>query len=48
MSDNEVVNNFDAVLEKIGLVIKVVVEHDHRPVALIRSPQPGGPCCPIG
>ncbi len=31
-------NNFDTVLEKIGLGIEVVVEYNHRPVALIRSP----------
>jgi antitoxin (DNA-binding transcriptional repressor) of toxin-antitoxin stability system len=40
MSDSEVTNNFPAVLEKIRKGVEVVVEHDHYPVALIRSPLP--------
>ena len=36
MSDHEVARNFDAVLEKIGRGVEVVVEHDHRAVAVIR------------
>jgi antitoxin (DNA-binding transcriptional repressor) of toxin-antitoxin stability system len=42
MTDNEVTNNFAAVLEKIRTGVEVVVEQDHRPVALIRSPLPQG------
>lgn len=42
MSDSEVTNNFAAVLEKVRQGIEVVVEQDHRPVALIRSPLPQG------
>jgi antitoxin (DNA-binding transcriptional repressor) of toxin-antitoxin stability system len=38
MTDNEVTNNFAAVLENIRKGVEVVVEQDHRPVALIRSP----------
>ncbi len=40
MSDNEVTNNFAAVLEKVREGVEIVVEQDHRPVALIRSPLP--------
>ena len=42
MSDSEVTNNFAAVLEKVRQGVEVVVEQDHRPVALIRSPLPQG------
>ncbi len=42
MSDNEVTNNFAAVLEKIRNGVEVVVEQDHRPVAVIRSPKRSG------
>ena len=42
MSDSEVTNNFAAVLEKVREGVEVVVEQDHRPVALIRSPLPQG------
>jgi antitoxin (DNA-binding transcriptional repressor) of toxin-antitoxin stability system len=38
MSDGEVTSNFAAVLEKIGKGVEVVVEQDHNPVAVIRSP----------
>ena len=34
--------NFAAVLQKIREGIEVVVEQNHRPVALIRSPLPQG------
>jgi antitoxin (DNA-binding transcriptional repressor) of toxin-antitoxin stability system len=42
MSDNEVTKNFAAVLDKIRKGIEVVVEQDHRPVAVIRSPKRSG------
>ncbi|HEY3457726.1 MAG TPA: hypothetical protein VGK64_24315 [Bryobacteraceae bacterium] len=42
MTDNEVTNNFAAVLEKIRNGVEVVVEQDHRPVAVIRSPRRSG------
>jgi len=42
MSQSEVTNDFAAVLEKIRQGVEVVVEHDHRPVALIRSPVSSG------
>jgi len=38
MTDSDVTSNFAAVLKKIGEGIEVVVEQNHRPVALIRSP----------
>jgi antitoxin (DNA-binding transcriptional repressor) of toxin-antitoxin stability system len=42
MSDNEVTKNFAAVLDNIRKGIEVVVEQDHRPVAVIRSPKRSG------
>ena len=42
MTDSDVRNNFAAVLQKIREGIEVVVEQNHRPVALIRSPLPQG------
>ncbi len=42
MTDAEVANDFPAVLEKIQRGFEVVVEHDHRPVAVIKLPQFGG------
>jgi antitoxin (DNA-binding transcriptional repressor) of toxin-antitoxin stability system len=42
MTEAEVVNNIAAVLAKVREGIEVVVEQDHRPVALIRSPLPQG------
>ena len=42
MSDNEVTDNFAAVLEKVRRGVEVVVEQDHRPVAVIRSPKRSG------
>lgn len=40
MTDSEVTGNFASVLDKISQGVEVIVEQDHRPVALIRSPQP--------
>ena len=42
MTDNEVAKDFAAVLEKISKGVEVVVEQDHRPVAVIRSPKRSG------
>jgi antitoxin (DNA-binding transcriptional repressor) of toxin-antitoxin stability system len=42
MSYNEVSNNFAAVLENIRKGVEVVVEQDHRPVALICLPTRSG------
>lgn len=42
MTEGEVTNNFATALENIRKGIDVVVEQDHRPVALIRSPLPQG------
>ena len=42
MTDSEVSSNFAAVLENIRKGLDVVVEQDHRPVALIRPVTPEG------
>ncbi|MBI5280818.1 MAG: hypothetical protein HY858_03980 [Candidatus Solibacter usitatus] len=42
MTESEVTHNFAAVLEKIRNGVEVVVEQDHRPVAVIRSPVRSG------
>ncbi len=42
MTEGEVINNFATVLENIRKGILVVVEQDHRPVALIRAPGRSG------
>ena len=42
MTDSEVSSNFAAVLENIRKGVEVIVERDHRPVALIRSLSPQG------
>jgi antitoxin (DNA-binding transcriptional repressor) of toxin-antitoxin stability system len=36
MSDAEVSGNFAAALEKVRQGLEVVVEHEHRPVAVLR------------
>jgi antitoxin (DNA-binding transcriptional repressor) of toxin-antitoxin stability system len=41
MTSAEVSNNFAAVLEKIRKGVDVIVEQDHCPVAVIRSPGQG-------
>jgi antitoxin (DNA-binding transcriptional repressor) of toxin-antitoxin stability system len=40
MNENEVTANFAGVLEKIRNGVEVIVEQDHRPVAVIRAPLP--------
>lgn len=42
MSDREVANDFATVLETVRKGGEIIVEQDHRPVALIRSPIPQG------
>ncbi len=42
MTFSEVTNDCGAVLQKIREGVEVVVEQDHRPVALIRLPQRSG------
>lgn len=42
MTYTEVANNFAAVLENIRKGVEVVVEQDHRPVAVIRLPKRAG------
>jgi antitoxin (DNA-binding transcriptional repressor) of toxin-antitoxin stability system len=42
MTYSEVSSNFAAVLENIRNGVEVVVEQNHRPVALIRSPKRSG------
>jgi antitoxin (DNA-binding transcriptional repressor) of toxin-antitoxin stability system len=42
MTDAEVTSNFAAVLEKLKHGAEVVVEQDHRPVAVIRPPHRSG------
>jgi antitoxin (DNA-binding transcriptional repressor) of toxin-antitoxin stability system len=42
MNEKEVTANFAGVLEKIRNGVEVIVEQDHRPVAVIRSPLPKG------
>ncbi len=42
MNENEVAANFAGVLEKIRNGVEVIVEQDHRPVAVIRAPVPEG------
>jgi len=44
MSEAEVAREIHAVIEKVRQGVEVVVEQDHRPVAIIRTPQrPGRP-----
>jgi antitoxin (DNA-binding transcriptional repressor) of toxin-antitoxin stability system len=42
MNENEVTANFAGVLEKIRNGVEIIVEQDHRPVAVIRAPLPEG------
>ena len=38
MTESEVTRDLHAVLAKVQMGVEVVVEQDHRPVAVIRSP----------
>jgi antitoxin (DNA-binding transcriptional repressor) of toxin-antitoxin stability system len=42
LSEAEVVKNIAAVLEKVRKGSEVVVEQDHRPIAVIKPPKPSG------
>lgn len=42
MTEAEVSGNFSDVLAKVRDGAVVIVEHDHQPVAVIRSAQPSG------
>ncbi len=42
MSEAEVARDLHAVLAKVRQGVEVVIEEDHRPVAVIRPPQPTG------
>jgi antitoxin (DNA-binding transcriptional repressor) of toxin-antitoxin stability system len=42
MTEAEVSGNFPDVLAKVRDGVEVVVEHDHQPVAVIRSANPSG------
>jgi hypothetical protein len=42
MTEDEVARDLHGVLDKVQLGVEVVVEQDHRPVAVIRSPLPQG------
>ena len=42
MTEAEVTNNFGVVLEKLQQGAEIVVEQDHRPVAIIRQPKRTG------
>ena len=42
MTEAEVTNNFGAVLEQLQQGAEIVVEQDHRPVAIIRPPEGPG------
>jgi hypothetical protein len=38
MTESEVTKDFAGVLEKVRRGIEIIVEQDHRPIAVIRSP----------
>ena len=42
MTEAEVARDLHGVLDKVQQGVEVVVEQDHRPVAIIRSPLPQG------
>ena len=42
MNENEVTANFADVLEKIRHGVEVIVERNHQPIAVIRSPHRSG------
>jgi hypothetical protein len=42
MTEEEVARDLHSVLDKVQQGVEVVVEQDHRPVAVIRSPLPKG------
>jgi antitoxin (DNA-binding transcriptional repressor) of toxin-antitoxin stability system len=42
MTEAEVARDLHAVLEKVQQGVEVVIEQDHRPVAVIKPSKPGG------
>ena len=42
MNEHDVTANFAEVLEKVGHGVEVIVERNHQPVAVIRSPKRSG------
>jgi antitoxin (DNA-binding transcriptional repressor) of toxin-antitoxin stability system len=42
MTESEVARDLHAVLDKVQQGVEVIIEQDHRPVAVIRSPLPKG------
>ena len=42
MTEGEVTKDFAGVLEKVRRGVEIVVEQDHLPIAVIRSPIPKG------
>lgn len=42
MSEADVVKDIAAVLEKVRQGSEVVIEHDHRPIAVIKPSKPAG------
>ena len=43
MTETEVVSDIVAVLARVRQGVEIVVEQDHRTVAFIKPPKPGGP-----
>jgi antitoxin (DNA-binding transcriptional repressor) of toxin-antitoxin stability system len=43
MSEAEVARDLNAVLAKVQQGVEIVIEQDHRPVAVLKAPQPEGP-----
>jgi antitoxin (DNA-binding transcriptional repressor) of toxin-antitoxin stability system len=42
ITETELARDLQAVLEKVRNGAEVIVEHDHRPVAVIKPPAPAG------
>ncbi len=38
MTESELARDVHAVLEKVGQGVEIIIEHDHRPVAVITMP----------
>jgi antitoxin (DNA-binding transcriptional repressor) of toxin-antitoxin stability system len=43
MSEAELARDLHAVLAKVRQGVEVVIEQDHRPVAILKPSEPGGP-----
>ena len=42
MSEAEVARDLHSALAKVQHGLEIVIEQDHRPIAILRPPQPGG------